>query len=246
LGQILNYHPQCLISTENRFLYKVIAKNADVRESVRQMEEAALKTFENGLENHDKFGPTLNHYQKKWLSFGPLHREKEFQKQQIKIIGDKKSGGNTDVYLSFPEKVLNFILKNPYYETVCTIQIIRHPIDAAFSLMASHNVETFDAACRHIIFYTKVSYDLLKNLNSPHKYLHYEDLLASPQNEIKSILDWLGLDCSLAWLQNISGVVNQTTKTSSRANEAEYRKKTLSLIDEIGARDAFGRYFEEL
>lgn len=82
LGQLINFHPQCLIANESRFLTNVVSRGVTNEEAVDRIIDQATKQFESGLENDSYFGKTIDRYQPRWLPFADLAAQPEFRKRQ--------------------------------------------------------------------------------------------------------------------------------------------------------------------
>lgn len=236
LGQILNYHPACLISNEFRLLHKLIIDKIPYHEALGKMSKVALWQFATGLENDPYYGKTLSQYQKQWLPFHELALDRDFYKREIKVIGDKKAGGNTDVYLNYPYQTINFLKTS---DTIHLLQIIRNPVDAALSFMKSHHIASFEKACEDIIKRTHIAYTLCQKVSNPSWYIYYEDLLANPQEVLHTIMNWLNLSYSQRWLTTISRKINAQHPTN---HQQEYIDIAKRLIKQYSAYEEFEKY----
>jgi len=207
LGQIINYHPNCLVANEFRLLNKIIVEEKNFKLSLKRLERYALKQFYKGLENDKKYGKVLHVYQKKWKNFEYLAKEPEFKKQEIKLIGDKKAGGNIQVINEYPNETKFFFekIKQLYF-----IQIIRNPVHAAVSLMNSHAYENFEKAVNHILQQTVRAIEFSRQPNINYYSLYYEDLMEEPELEIRNIFNWLNIDVQDSWLKKIKEIISSS------------------------------------
>lgn len=236
LGQIINYHPQCLISTESRFATSVIIQGASYEEAIKKIVEMAHEQFVTGLEKAPHFSKTIDRYQPKWLPFESLSRDVDFAKGTIKVVGDKKAGGTTEAFIAKPEAMLGLLASHP---NIHLIQIIRNPVNAALSLMKSHKVESFKDACKEIVEKTHAAVTLGNMVSNPYLSIYYEDLLANPTKEIKKILSWLNVEDNASWLDKIGKKVN---KSKMEAELPQYRQIATELIQKSGSEEEFKRY----
>jgi len=236
LGQIINYHPNCLVANEFRLLNKIVLDKKDKNKTLKKLKKYALKQFKKGLENDKKYKKTLNQYQKKWKGFEQFTNQKEFEKQEIKIIGDKKAGGNIQIISDYnnPSKMFFQSINNIYF-----IQIIRNPIDAAISLMKSHNIKDFETAVKQIVSQSINAYSFINKNNYPAHVLYYEDLTESPKLEIKRIFDFLNLEIDLVWLNKISKIISPSEKKEINKVHIETFKSILNNFPETSL---FKRY----
>jgi len=239
LGQILNYHPECLISNESGLVSNIIIKGASLREELEKVVASAMNMFKTGLEGDMKFGGTLDRYQSRWIPFGDLSNDPEFNKKDIKVIGDKKAGGSTKAYLEKPAEMLYFLASN---SNVRLLQIIRDPVDSAVSYMKSHGVEPFATACDEMIHLTHTAYNLGRKVSNPYYFLYYEDLIESPREEISNILDWLNIDNTDSWLNKISQRIHREKQIEK---PREFYQTANNLIRRHYAIEELGRYLIE-
>lgn len=236
LGQILNYHPQCLVATEARLVTQVVMQGVPLDEALARTVQAATHQFEQGLVKDEKFGPTLGRFQPQWVPFEELAHEDAFRKRGVKLIGDKKAGASTQAFLDKPDEMLALLESE---EKICLLQLVRHPVDAARSYMRSHEIDSFDAACEEIVMKTHVAYQLGRRVDNPHCVVYYEALTSMPSLEIRRLLDWLELECSESWLDEIARRVASVEKKRSQADIAVAER----IVDALGAQEVLGDYF---
>jgi|TARA_B100000315_G_scaffold172763_1_gene161207 hypothetical protein len=239
LGQLINYHPQCLMATEYWLDKKVVIENGKLGKHMNNLAYDAIEQFECGLENHKKFGKTIERFQPRWRGMSQLAKEKEIEKRTIKVLGDKIGGRLNSTYEKEPEKCEAFFntLNN-----VSFIHLLRNPVDSAASYLKSHGHKygNFSESCAAVVNNHVQAHNMLENITKPCLIMYYEDLLYSPKRELKGICKWLGLDCSDGWLEKISTVVN------SSGNEEKYSEEHLRtarrLIEKYDAGELFGKY----
>jgi hypothetical protein len=224
LGQIINFHPNCYIANESRLVQRVIENNEKIEKVLQNIYKDAQNHFKQSLENDKKYGKTIDRYQPKWQNMQHLTNDIDFEKKEIKYLGDKKAGGVSQVYKNEKEKTLKFFKEN---EKIKMIQIIRNPINAAKSLMKSHNVESFEDACESIIEKTYLAEKLIEETNNKALQLYYEDLLKEPQKEIKKIIEFLELEVNLNWIEKISTIITSTDNETFSENEIEIMNKLI-------------------
>lgn len=227
LGQIINYHPNCLISNESNFVKRVVQENKKIENVLNDIYNEAQKQFNNSLENDKKYGKTINRYQPKWKDMQYLTDDIDFKKEQILYLGDKKAGGVSKVFKEFPEKTTEFFNHN---DKIKVIQIIRNPINAAKSLMKSHNVKNFEDACKEIIEMTDIADQLIKKVKNPSLQIYYEDLLQNPKEEIKKVIEFLALETKESWIEKISSIV--TSKDNSGFSEDEIKTMNNIILEQ--------------
>ncbi len=239
LGEILNHHPECLISNEVRYLERVI-RGEPAERVLREVRAAALFQFEHGLEEHMKRrGSHIDNSQSRWVTFKSFKDDPDFTKAAIRVIGDKKAGGSTAAYVRRPRAVLKFLTETPGMHCV---QIVRDPVVLGLSRMTHDPRATdFAAACEHMIRYAHAGHQLGARSGIPYLMVHYEDLLRDPSAEIQRVLDWLGLAATNSWLEKIRTRIGEPRPT---VDQPAHRQIARRLVEKYGAEAEFGRYFE--
>jgi hypothetical protein len=238
LGEILNHHPECLISNEVRYLERVI-RGEPAEQVLRDVRAAALFQLEHGLEEHIKRRRShIRNSQSRWVSFREFRGDPDFAKRPIRVIGDKKAGGATETYLKRPQAVLRFLSATPGMHC---IQIVRDPVALGLSRM-KHNPGEIDfaAACDHMIRHSHAGCQLAARAGIPYHRLYYEDLLRQPSAQIRGVLDWLGLGTADRWLEKI---VTRIQPVSPQTHPSNYREIAQRLVEKHAAAE-FGRYFQ--
>ena len=242
LGQLINYHPECLISNESRFLDKVVVHHKPYVESFEEMINSAYEQFELGLENSSYFKDKINKYQSCWVDMGNLSEKDYFNKKAINLVGDKKAGGTTNILRHNGPDLLNFVNENLQDHPVKFIQIIRNPLYAGISYMKSHGISTFTEACNKVVDDTLMAANIKESI-SPDAYysLYYEDLIESPYTEIKNIFTWLNKDCDETWLKEVCLLVKDNKKEISIPHQI--RQEFIKIVD-ASQSSIFDRYLE--
>lgn len=202
LGQIINYHPNCLISNESRFLQKVIEKGQDKISATQEMMIDACYQFNESLEKTDRFSKTIKTYQPKWQSFEQFKGNPLFDKKEILIIGDKKAGGNIHVYRNNKEKFNTFVAE----EKPLFLMITRNPAETALSYLKSHGSGSYEEALRKVLIDTRDAY--MFGINCGLKIVRYEELVNSTDNFLIDLFSFLSLETSKEWRKAISQIVS--------------------------------------
>ena len=234
LGQILNYHPECLIATESRFVQKIINNECDLSQGLNFIARDALSQFESGLENDKKFSKTLHKWQEKWIPMKDLNKKEEFIKQKIKVIGDKKAGGTTQFLLNHPA---DFKSKIEDIQNMHFLHLIRHPIHTTLSHMKAHDIKDFKQAALEIISSTMAAYQLGQRYEN-YLLLEYEDLLFKTEEFFKPLETFLGIKFDAEWVNSIKSVLN----TSPLKETSEYSAPMTEVIEELNAKEIYKNY----
>jgi len=197
LGQILNNHPSCLIANEQRFLQSVVdVKNNNFNNfnlELKNLAEKAYSNYMNGLGKNFQ-------YQKDWKD----HSIK-IKKNKIKFIGDKKQGGNAQVYRSNTE-LFKKLIEKIGEEKVYFIQIVRNPDASISSYQNSHNFD-YETAKQKVLEDTKTGYDIIKKFKNG-KIVYYEDLILDPDKFLSNLVDYLEIECNKQWYDSSIKVIN--------------------------------------
>jgi hypothetical protein len=235
LGQVVNYHPNCLISNESRFLDKVINQSYPFDRAFQDLYQNAHLEFKNGLENTEY---NMSQYQARWKDMGHLAKSPEFQKKEILVVGDKKAGGTTQIFRESPKELLMMAEKNNFY----FLHLIRHPAVAARSYMKSHGYNTFEEACAKVVEDSLYAAQIEDHLTSRlFLRVYYEDFLHDFGNSISKVGNWLGIEMSNEWVRQ----VKQTVDTKSSEISESDIKDTLSLIGSRDEKNIFSRYWKQ-
>ena len=204
-GQILNYHPNCLIANESKFLEKILRKGRSSAVAFTEMCDQAKHQFESGLENAHHYSTSVGRYQPRWKAMGHLSETDDFAKGEILVVGDKKARGAVRVFEKNPERFMTFLSDHP---NVFLLQMVRDPAAAGLSYMKSHEIPTFREACNRIIHCSRLA-DQLSSIGSRFHRLFYEDLLDSPHEQIRATCAWLGLPVTESWLDQMASIVDK-------------------------------------
>ncbi len=236
LGQILNYHPQCLISFEENVVGRHLVKFVSFEKLLVCMAKSARETFEKGLEKTGRMNAGV--YQPRWSSFADLRTSPDFKKRDIAVVGDKKAGGTAMAVRDHPETFIRLIKNNPSFKL---LQVIRNPITAALSYMKSHAIDSFEEACSHIVETTGVAYGMTRLFPQQSFTVFYEDLLEHPEKTLTGLCGFLTIQVSSSWLEEIIKRINRG-KPLDRERYESLLESTREIIITHEALEAFSRY----
>lgn len=207
LGQIINSHPNCLISNEFRALDSIIKHTHNIDDVMSAAAEDARILFEVGLENYKNYN--IDKFQGKWKSADFIYNNPLFNKRDIKLIGDKKAGSTTRLYISHKNEFLKFLKSNP---DIIFIKIERDIESTCKSYVKSHPHEAKDLASARdkILYLDNKSNEFLDNINDQNKYIiKYESLVNDPRLEIHQLFSFLNLDTEPEVIEIISNLVKK-------------------------------------
>ncbi|MAH43382.1 hypothetical protein CL614_06750 [archaeon] len=240
LGQLVNYHPRCLISNESRFLQNCVYENRDIQMSAEAMVRQAVHEYQSGLEKSTTHGRNLIQYQKDWIKMGDLVANSEFEKKEIKIIGDKKAGGNATTFRENPDK-FQHIIDLLGRENVYFIQITRDPLDSIFSYTQSHNYSV-EIATEKVIQDTQSGIDISKMFNN-YLLCKYEDLLSDPSAILNMIFSFLDEVCRKEWITEISTKISLKKKYKNKHVENIMSNK--DIMKKLYSANCFREFLDE-
>lgn len=218
LGQLLNLHPNCLIANEARFLTHLLEGAGRFNELLGQVRSRAWEQFRSGLEHDAHFAATLDRYQPRWVGTAHLADHPACRKGAIRVVGDKKAGGNTQAILAHPDEAEALMRRHP---EIVLLQIVRHPIEAARSYMRSHGLETLDEALATIVDLTASAGRWGRRFPGRYHHLAYEALCDDPASHLQALLAWLGLSCAPEWVNAVRPIVD-----AARPVECSPRERT--------------------
>ena len=216
-GQILNYHPNCLVANESKFLEKVLRKGRSSAEAFTAMCDQAKHQFESGLENADHYRTSVPRYQPRWKPMGHLTQADEFTKGELLVVGDKKARSAIKTFDRDRAGFMSFLAEHP---NVYLLQMVRDPAAAGLSYMKSHEIPTFREACERIINSSRIA-DELSSIGSRYHRVFYEDLLESPHEQIRTTCEWLGLPITEVWLDRMAALVDKENPAVPEARRIE-------------------------
>ena len=182
LCQLLNSHPNILISNEDRTIDNILNKNINFDEAITNSNISAFEQFKNGYKINKKF-------QGKW---NDINKKKILKKKNISIVGDKKSGQNAEIFNAKKDEFINVFVK----PNIFFLQIVRDPINAAKSYEKSHSHEVFgfNDSLDKILKKNSYGFELGKILQKNYIKVYYEDLITKPVKTMKEIIEFIKFD----------------------------------------------------
>ena len=206
-GNILNQHPNILISNENSGLINYFKKKTKFKKITQSIIRQAILEFKNVKKINTK------NYQEQWIWIRSDHK---LQKQDILIVGDKDSGRNSILYQKLSHNFEKLLLEN---NKIFFLVIIRNPYNAAKSYLKSHphEVKNLTEAVDKILERNFYALKLKKKFSDRVKIIHYENFLNNPKENMINICRFLEIKVSEKWL-NFINLNYQKKNTSYKAN----------------------------
>lgn len=192
IGHILNQHPNCLMSTEFKFLNKYV-KN-------KTREEVLLKELINAAQKEYKFGSKkLSNKHQKDIIIPSI----KYSKDKIRVVGDKKSGGNTSIFIKdskFTEKFiktnenLKFIinLRNPY-NIMCSCRKSKNFNGASAYYSINENSSDLEIF-KDILYYQNYCINFYKKYKNRCLLIYYDDVINNTDEILRSLFSFLEVD----------------------------------------------------
>lgn len=233
LCQMLNNHPNMLISNEDRTIDKILNKNIKFNEAIKQSNIKAFEQFNNGYKS-------ATNIQDKWTE---INKTKLLEKKCIFISGDKKSGQNAEIFNKNKNDFLNLFNK----PNIFFLHIVRNPIAAAKSYEKSHphEIENFDDALEKILRKNSYGFGLGKIIKKNYIKIYYEDLIADPEKIMSDIINIFDEDLDISvnkkWLDLLRENFNQVnTSNIKHKNHDLYEILKMKFSDDI---NHYKKYF---
>jgi len=193
LGQIINKHPSCLISNESRYLQELVEKNKNFTKTTKLLVETAYSQFNFGLGENKQ-------YQSSWKDIDYFKKD-----STIKVIGDKKQGGNSAIYRKYTqkfEKLVEFLGENNVY----FIQVTRNPVNSILSYQKSHNY-SLEKSKSLVLSDTMTGCEIIEKYKNT-KLIYYEDLFSNTKHVLENICNFLNIDWDNEWADSVKIVLH--------------------------------------
>ena len=137
VGQLLNYHPQFLISNEIRVLDRAVKSGTGVEQFYKEItQDSATRLRRTSPQKHFNFFGALRErlrykkWQRDWRDTSASYRRSPLRKSNsIRYIGDKKQGGNTSLIIRDRAAVINAMKM----VTWVPISVLRDPREIVMS-----------------------------------------------------------------------------------------------------------------
>lgn len=229
LGQILNNHPEILISNEERILNKCNDENKNLSSFIKEIIDSAMFEYTNGSKKYKLEIDSQNNLKKWQKDWKDIDNDKKIKKTNIKYIGDKKQGGNSSIIRNNKN-----ILKNLIDMEYVPITIVRHPHKVYQSYLKVGFNSKLSAE--------KTVQDLLFGIQFTEKnnglIVHYENLIKDTESFCIEICKFLEIKKSKEWIELSKNTVND------KKNE-DLEEVNLELLKTIDGYEFLIKYFEK-
>ena len=246
IGSLLDAHPNMIIAHEY-FIFKTWPwdrRNRDMNGNksslFNELYQMSYRASCMGLrtENNDKKGYTLF-----------VNNSWQAQFKDLKVIGDKGKVGN--LYSRDASKV-----QNSYQEIMQTVEVpihslhaVRNPFDiistdVLFSLSdmpgtkyepmkgsKCNNTALLDKRIDLFFLFAKGVHDMISTCNLTVLDIHSEDFVTQPQESMKRICDFLGVECSPWYLQMCQDKIFPSVSRSR--DKVEWTEEQIARVQNI-------------
>lgn len=210
VGQLLNNHPEILITNESRILQRAYQEDKKISNYLGVLSNNAYNTMINGTGQYDAEGKSKNRqrWQRDWKDSSKI---KIIQKKEIKYIGDKKQGGNTSLLIEDKEKIIDLLDME-----FLTMTVVRDPMQVfkSYFVLNGDMKKSADTLIRDMTF----GYDFTRSTGGI--VVSYESLLEDVDKWCESICKKLKIENNLSWVSLVKEVVS-SSKVPHRLNQKE-------------------------
>ena len=236
LGNILNQHPNCLITMESRFLGNYYKDNNKETKLLSQLIKKAYFEYEN------QSTMLLNNQN------DHKNNNLKIKKGNIFIYGDKKSGGNTTIFINdpqFQEKFMNINknikiiinLRNPY-NIMKSIKKSKYYNRCSSYIKCNENTSDKDIF-KDILYYQNYSINFYKKYIKSCLIVYYDDIINKTKDTLNNLFCFLNID----YIDALYTLVN-TKKKESNIMPINYINYVKLFIDKENLY-YFNRYIKE-
>jgi len=208
VGQLLNCHPNIMITTESRVLQDAIQNGNKISSYIPALMNIAHHTMTKGTAQYDVPGK-LEHTQKWQRDWVNISKVSNIDKGEIRFIGDKKQGGNTS-FLIKSESTVRSVIDLDFIP----ITVVRDPHQVLASYIRLNG--DIKKSCEIVIRDMIAGYDFAKSNNGI--ITRYENLLARPCDWCLNICQRLGINDHKDWNSLVKNTVNNDKKDYALSN----------------------------
>ena len=202
VGQLLNCHPNIMITNESRVLQDAIKSGVKISQYIPGLMNIAHQTMTNGTSQYDRHGKK-EHTQKWQRDWVDVSKIANIDKGEIKFIGDKKQGGNTSLLIENESAVRSAIDTN-----FIPITVIRDPNQVLASYIRLNN--DVKKSCDIVMRDMSAGHDFAIQNNGI--VMRYENLLNDPRKWCNDICNRLGIAINDDWISLVTSTVNSDKK----------------------------------
>ena len=202
VGQLLNCHPNIMITNESRVLQESIKSGIKISKYIPALMNIAHNSMTQGTSQYDAPGKS-DHTQKWQRDWVDISKIANIDKGEIKFVGDKKQGGNTSLLISDKGAVMSAIDIR-----FIPITVIRDPHQVLASYIRLNG--DIKKSCDIVMRDMSAGYDFTIQNNGI--VMRYENLLNEPRKWCNDICNRLGIAINDDWISLVVNTVNSGKK----------------------------------
>lgn len=201
VGQLLNAHPNFLISNELRILQSCVEAKKHIRQELGNLAKRAIYEFEEDLQNSQFHSQTISKWQKDWKNISKIAKDLGINKEKISFIGDKKQGGNSKLFKIRHEECV-VALKGMDWVPVC---VVRSPSQ----IMISYSRVSGDLEKSFKEFVSDMLVGIRLVQEKEGIFIKYDDLMDNPHEYACKIEKKFNLIPNSEWKKLVCRVVQK-------------------------------------
>ena len=221
VGQIMNCHPNILVSNESRALQFCFSNDVSLTEISPSVCKEALWDLKHGTRQYDEDDKKefAKLWQRDWTDISKLGAP---PKGDIKYVGDKKQGSNIQMLMANRDKwgtTLDMIL--------VPITVMRNPVDVFASYLAlgeDRNNRTIEETINGIYTDMGMGYKFIVENNG--LAIRYESLLEDHRKWCTNLCEELKLEVSEEWISVVEKIIVKDKKPLNIDQEAADKFKS--------------------
>jgi hypothetical protein len=217
-GQLLNAHPNFLISNELRILQNCIGGNKLIRQELNNLIKRATYEFDQDLENSVFHSQTLNRWQKDWKNIATSAKELNLNKEKIMFLGDKKQGGNSKLFKTRRSDCLR-VLDGISWVPISTI---RSPSQILISY--SKISENLEKSCQEFVSDMLTGIKLVQERGGI--FINYERLAESPSSYASVLEKKFNIEVNEGWKHLVGNIIQKKEPTIPKREHRDILKRT--------------------
>lgn len=207
VGQLLNYHPQILVSNEIRVLDRAVESRSGVDQFFEEIRQASMARLRRPSlkKRFNLFGGLRTRkWQRDWHDTLESYERSSVEKStSILYLGDKKQGGNTRLLIRDRTAVLDALGMVDWIP----ISVLRDPREIVAS---SRRINSIDSDILRGLQHFESGIEFVREQGGI--FVDYNRLLEDCQSEAVKLCENLGVAKNAAWLDLVNATVRKKKK----------------------------------
>lgn len=215
VGQVMNCHPNILVSNESRALQFCFKNDLSLTQVTPSVCKEAIWDLRYGTKQYDDEDkkPYAKLWQRDWVNISELRPQK---KGDIKYVGDKKQGGNTKILMANRDKWPKTLDMK-----MVPITVMRNPVEVLASYLAlgsDRNDQTLQETIDNIFHDMGLGYRFIRGNGGI--AIKYESLLSDHREWCISLCKALDLEANEDWINIVGKIVTKDKKQYNTEGDA--------------------------